>query len=206
MKTIKIFLFVLLSIGCKAQNAIVPLNNYHGMYEEPNTYYHDSDNEFNKFVGTWKWEQGLSSITITLQKKLSVLDQDTYNYFDLLVGEYKFIDDTGTIVINTLPNLLNNSIGPFNRNIWGYHLSLARPGNPLTPNNATTNIEYRRVDLNIQDPLRPYLDEVLRIRYIDDATPKIEAYIGSGGMQILEEGQLPDSRCPVGFYTLTKQS
>lgn len=104
-----------------------------------------------------------------------------------------------------MPNLLNNSIGPFNRNIWGYHLSLARPGNPLTPNNATTNIEYRRVDLNIQDPLRPYHNDVLRIRYIDHSTPKIEVFIGGRGMQILEEGQLPDSRCPYGFFTLTKQ-
>lgn len=133
MKKSKIVLFLLFfALNSNAQTTIIPLNNYHGMYKEPNTYYHDSDNEFDKFVGTWKWEQGLSSVTITLQKKPTVLDQDTNNYFDLLVGEYQFIDDTGTVVINTLPNLLNNSILPFYRNIWRYHLSLARPENPLT--------------------------------------------------------------------------
>lgn len=196
---------MIVSFNCKAQVNISPIFNQDGFFDQTNTYYMDSENEFNKFVGTWKWEQGLSSLTITFQKKLNVFFPEDNNYSDVLIAEYEYIDDNGISLINTLPSLLNSTILPYNRNIWGNTILTARPGNPLTPNNSSTTIEYNRIYLDIQDPERTYLMNSMNVRYIDDAVPKIEILIGGRGIQFIEPGELPNMRVPYGFYKLTKQ-
>ncbi len=205
MKTIISFCLVLLSFSCNAQNTLIPIYENDDLFDYPNAYYYDSESEFDKFVGTWKWEEGLSSITITIQKKTHVFIPEQGSFVDLLVGEYSFVDATGAVIINTLPQLGNTTIAPYNRNIWGYDIFRARPGNPLTPNNASTTIEYHRIQLNFQDPDRTYQMSVIKMRYIDSPTPKIEVSIGGRGMQILEDGQNPEIRIPDGFFTLVKQ-
>ena len=205
MKKIQFIVLLLMMVNCKAQNTLIPIYENDDLFVHPNAYYYDSESEFDKFVGTWKWEEGLSSITITLQKKSHVFIPDRGSFVDLLVGEYSFVDATGTVIINTLPQLENTTIEPYNRNIWGHDIFRARPGNPLTPNNASTLTEYHRIQLNFQDPDRTYQMSVIKMRYIDTPIPKIEVSIGGRGMQILEDGQNPEIRIPDGFFTLVKQ-
>ena len=205
MKIIKLLLIPFFALNCNAQTSLVSINEHNGLFYEPNTYFNDSDNEFNKFVGTWKWEQGLSSLTITFQKKLNVFFPEDNNYSDVLIAEYEYIDENGVSIVNTLPSLLNTTVLPYNRNIWGNNILPARPANPLSPNNSPTTIEYNRISLDIQDPERTYLRNSMKVRYIDDAVPKIEILIGGRGIQIIDPGQLPNMRVPYGFYKLTKQ-
>jgi hypothetical protein len=191
--------------ACKAQNILVAIKDYRGMFDEANAYYFDSESDFNKFVGTWKWESSASSITITLEKRQHVFIPFRGCFYDLLIGEYEYVNDSGVNIVNTLPNLSNNTIQPYDRNIWGYNMLPAAHGNPYTPNNASTNVEYRRVDLRFKDPERTYFPTYLYMRYIDDAIPKIEIQLSGVGIIILDPGQDPVRRVPTGFFTLVKQ-
>ena len=71
-----LYLYVLTSLSSTAQT-VVPL--FEGPIDDPeNPYFKDIDNDFNPFVGEWKWEEGNSSWTMQLQKFEMIFDGDEY--------------------------------------------------------------------------------------------------------------------------------
>ena len=112
MKKINFIVLMLFVISCKAQ---IPIKSIYDDTDINGAYYKDTNNDFDKFVGTWKYTNGITSLTITLQKKAQYhkfhSNGDNY-YLDVMVGEYKYIEN-GVEKINTLPFLSQNFDDPY---------------------------------------------------------------------------------------------
>jgi len=108
MKNILIIIFALSSMACKAQN-VVKSTYTADDYAEDGVYYKDMDNDYNQLEGTWLYTDGTSSLTITLEKKVMqhIVTETTNYYEDVLIGEYKYVED-GIEEVNTLSNLDSN--------------------------------------------------------------------------------------------------
>jgi hypothetical protein len=86
--------------NCKAQTISMTTTNYVNI---PNgAYIKDIDGLFNPFIGTWKWTNGNSELTIIFIKK------EMYNasglndyYMDKIMGGYRYIEN-GILIVNTL--------------------------------------------------------------------------------------------------------
>ena len=103
MKKIIFIITVLISISCSSQQTI-SLSNYNGSNDlVNNNYIKDIDGILDKFVGTWEWNNG--STTIFRIKFVKVLHNKTSNietYFeDEILGGYQYILN-GVEVVNTL--------------------------------------------------------------------------------------------------------
>ncbi|MBR9913463.1 MAG: hypothetical protein GYB32_01345 [Algicola sp.] len=61
-----IILVIIFCFSCKAQSPIYSIEQYYGIQD--NAYYKDTNNILNKFVGTWIYENGDTSLKITLLK------------------------------------------------------------------------------------------------------------------------------------------
>ncbi|QNK77763.1 MULTISPECIES: DUF6705 family protein [Winogradskyella] len=201
MKNILIAVILMTSFACKAQSPIVPLDTYiHNTPEEG--YIKDLDNELDKFVGTWKFTSGLTSLTIELQK-LELFYNGKY-YQDLLIGEYKYIEN-GIEIVNYLP-LLDEDSGIIAQ---GHTIN----GRQIIPKDRYVSCDdcsdnERRLRLSFHDSERLYLSTSVVLRYLLDETnpEKMTAtiYIGHGGMKPTEDS--PEVlRVPFGEYTMVKQ-
>ncbi len=105
MKNIlKIITILLFSTITKAQQ-IKPLNNFY-TDSQPwsnnnlnTTYYKDTTNRFDAFVGDWKYVKGNQTFIVTIWKELKVPsmnnDGDIKFYIDKLRAHYKLIQDFG---------------------------------------------------------------------------------------------------------------
>ena len=106
-------------LSCKAQNPIVSLDTK--IHETAvGSYLKDLNNELDKFEGTWEFVGENSSFIIVLEKKEQVYNDEWYE--DMLIGEYKYIDNGVTTVdlLNRLSNpLLNNPNSYYEFNITG---------------------------------------------------------------------------------------
>ena len=99
MKNIfKVIPFLIISVSCKAQSPIINIEDQNGDLIQ-NAYYKDTNNLLNPFVGTYIYTNGTTSLTIILQKK--TMSYDGYQYEDLLIGEYQYIEN-GLEKVNTL--------------------------------------------------------------------------------------------------------
>ncbi|WP_317048573.1 DUF6705 family protein, partial [Chryseobacterium sp. HMWF035] len=87
-------------ISCKAQ--IIPMKNDYTEIPD-NAYFKDTDNFLDNFLGTWKYQNGNEELTIILKKKLKY-DYEGF-YEDILYGEYKYVNTSGQILINTLDKI-----------------------------------------------------------------------------------------------------
>ena len=117
MKQLFLIMVFMLGLGCNAQS---PIKSLYSDYRELNeAYYKDLDNDLDKFVGTWKYTNGSTSLTITLIKKVMqpLMDENISYYEDVVIGEYKYIEN-GVEKINTLPQLLVSK-DPYEYNISG---------------------------------------------------------------------------------------
>jgi len=76
MKKILIIALTITTINGMAQQ-IVPLFGDADIYiSNSGHYYKDVDNDFDKFVGTWKWIDNSNSWTVVLKKILQIDDGD----------------------------------------------------------------------------------------------------------------------------------
>ena len=105
MKNIKILSFFLFSvIACQAQSPIISMVDYenkNNLELTENYYLKDVESKFAPFVGTWKWTQSNSELTIIIEKLEMVYDPHLNIYSDELVGKYKYVEN-GNEIINTL--------------------------------------------------------------------------------------------------------
>jgi hypothetical protein len=182
--------------GCNAQSPILPIQGS-GTRSKVGAYYKDVDNLFSKFEGSWKYTNGNESFTITLQKKTSYYEPEDQNYIDIIIGEYKYIDNNGVTTVNTLPNLTISDLTPYQNNIAGMVIM-----------DRSLPINSRRLQLTFTDPERSYLNQSIRIRYIPaqgDSPEKIElTWIGDSSA-VSDDTSPTTIRVPKINYTLIKQ-
>lgn len=190
--------------NCKAQT-ITNLHNPEN-YGTTGYYYKDLNNDLNNFNGTWKYENGNTSLIVTLQKKENKNIQygNTNYYTDAIIGEYVYIEN-GIEKINTLENLNNNYADPYKYNLIGDVIS--KFGDRSCSNCETGNIiircSYKEPECDI--PSNPKM----RFRYyIEDGVEKLDCLFMSGpyrGNVYGLEPQCQGFSIPFGEYTLIKQ-
>ncbi|RED44436.1 hypothetical protein DFQ10_103120 [Winogradskyella eximia] len=198
---ILIAVILITSFDCKAQSPIMPLDTY--IHNTPEGgYIKDLDNELDKFVGTWIYTNGLTTLTFELQKL--ELFYDGEHYEDILIGEYKYVEN-GIEIVNLLP-LLDEGSGVI---AHGHKIS----GRQIIPkdryvacNDCDDN--ERRLRLSFYDPERSYLSTSVVLRYLLDETnpEKMTATVNDDYSVILPSEDSPTNlRVPFGEYTMVKQ-
>lgn len=186
MKHLFIIITAILSISCKAQT-IVPLNTSSLDVPDSNYYRKDLNNELNKFIGTWKYENGNTSFTIVFTKKEKVKITDYYK--DFISGNYIYIVD-GVEIINTFTMTSNNGF------IWGGNI------NP-NDNKSLYNAQFK-------DPERPKVSVHAHLDYISNGMGSLPSLrlqlvkIGVSYTMVGEPDPQQDFRVPTDII-LTKQ-
>ena len=106
MKNLIKILIICSFISCKAQT----IENYEGKCAgyNSNTYYNDINNRLNHYEGTWKYQNGNEILLIKLRKVLNTRTNGSTE--DILIGEYKYIDNAGVEKINTLAAFNTNNL------------------------------------------------------------------------------------------------
>jgi len=211
MKNLKIMknlyvVFILLLIplwSCKAQT-IVPYDSDQDVFS-PNSgaYYKDTNNEFNKYEGEWKWENALTNSEITfIFKKEVALDAGEDNFtYDLLVGEYRYVEN-GQEIVNTLSDIDAPNITGDLHNISGM-LITKKYARPIC--NECTDDE-RRVSLIISHDEYDYIEAWLLLRYfVENGVEKIKVIISDGASVTTDPNAPEDIDIPLGEYIMVKQ-
>ena len=180
--------------GCRSQSPVLPLQGS-GARSQQGAYYKDIDNIFNKFSGTWKFQNGQEIFTITLQKKVMKYDADDNIYLDILIGEYAYTNSNGLTIVNTLNNL-NQDMAPFENNIGGAVIT-----------NREELINLRGVEMYFRDPERLYLNQYILLKFIEGSNGianRIEVKFRGDTSLLPNENSPKSTRVPVHDYILTK--
>ncbi|WP_431133239.1 DUF6705 family protein [Psychroserpens mesophilus] len=186
------------TLSCIAQNPVVAIDASISETVD-GAYFKDLNNEFNKFVGTWKFTNGNETLTIALKKGLMIYNGKDYQ--DELLGEYKY-EISGLTVVNTLPNIDNTN--PAKHNIRG---------NLIISHNQSINCDdcsenEKRVELYFRDSERLYLTSHIILRYLENEnnSEKLTATIYQYSSTILPYANAPTvTRVPYDTYTMEKQ-
>lgn len=195
MKNIFIIIVLLLSITCCSQT--FPLYLAHS--QEVGKYYKDIDNDLNKFQGTWRYQNGTTSLTIVLRKKTQVLNPFRNFTSDMLIGEYSYIHN-GIQQANTIDLMESNSSTYGDSNIYG--TTLGRCDECPT---GGKNLIF----LFFNDPVVSYLNSQISVKYyVENGVEKIK--IGLKPDTYVHKGELPPipndyEPVPIAKYILTKQ-
>jgi hypothetical protein len=184
MKTIFKILAILFMVSCKAQ-AIQPLYPYGtdtpSNDNAENLYYKDVDNDFNPYVGTWKWENSNNSLTIIFNKVVHNNDRNG-DYSDLLVGEYQYIENGVELVntfplldpIRTPPNIVNQE-DPWDNNIKSVIIAKVYKGIPPCPE---CDPNARSIVMEFSEPSKPNLGgKLIMTQFEENGIEKIRARI-----------------------------
>jgi hypothetical protein len=185
---------------CDGQSPVLSLrDNSEG--EISGAYYKDTEGDFNKFVGIWKYQEGLKSLTIVFVKKTSYYDDNDNTFSDMLIGEYKYTNESGQETVNTLQNLSMTNLKPYENNIAGTDIL-----------NYHQPVANRKVRLAFTDPERDYLNYWIVVKHIsgtqmgsNSSLERIEIEF-EGHLSIVPADDSPlDLRVPERKYILYKQ-
>ena len=201
MKTIFItILLTALILSCKAQSIIVPIGSGDTYENNPNYYIKDVNNEFNKFEGTWLYNENNSEIILKLKKEVQYQVEPEGSYEDLLVGEYKY-KYNNLEVVNTLNDFNNPSISGYAHNISGGSFQRWLPDNCID-NSQPSEI---KVWLIIDDPSNQYIEGRLILRYVNEnGVEKIQVCIYDE--TVFSYGDNDRIAIPDGYYEFIKQN
>lgn len=201
MKTINrilFILFVITVISCKAQSIIVPIGSGDSFEKDPNYYLKDVNNEFGKFEGTWKYQNGNNSITFKLKKEEHYQASDDYNYIDLLVGEYQFIEN-GIEKANTLSDIDNTEISGYDHKISGRVFTHQLQSNCVD----NSDINEIKIELLIENPNDDLVVGTVVLRYVNDnGVEKLEVCIYDN--TTLADDENARIVIPDGYYEFDK--
>ena len=189
--------------GCRSQSPVKSL--YDDEYAIKGAYYKDKYNDLDRFIGEWKYSNGSTSLTITLQKKIEqhFIDEVYDFYEDVLVGEYMYIEN-GNIKVNTLRQL-NLNLEANQYNIVGN--IIAGPNSPYCLNCGPND---RKVLVGFTEPNReiPGYDPQMIFERIDNgATKRIKLKFRTIFGYITyddAEPEFTEYSIPFGEYILTK--
>lgn len=200
MKYIIIILIVMTTLSCKAQSPIVSLKDFKNVEITNGVYYKDIDGDLNQYVGTWKYTNGTTSLTIKFKKIVQYYNGECYE--DVLVGDYKYIEKA-----NVLVDFLNRVDNPIINDAQHYITgnTIIYPNQFITCDDCTT-LE-RRIKLDFTDPERTYLVNAVTLRYINDnGIQKIQLNLFDNGTIVLpSENSALETRVPYGYYELIKE-
>lgn len=105
-KFLYLFILLILSIGCKAQQ--YPLNTYYENIPD-NAYIKDTNDEYSKFVGNWKATINNKEVNLNIVKQdnrqITILNKSYYS--DVLLLRYKVLENN-QIVENTMNSTNEN--------------------------------------------------------------------------------------------------
>ncbi len=180
-------------------------------------YYKDVNNFRQHFVGTWVYSQGITSLTIMIQKRDNLSTFDGINSYsqDLLVGEYRYVEN-GIEKINTLPNI-NNNYGSTYRdnkkhNLFGWmrlRRSTSFPRcNECEPNERRIEFSYNEPNYDGMGVANAHL--VVR-PYVENGIEKIKVWFYTTNNVLFTDGQGNSTqnpepfKLPFGEYILIKQ-
>jgi hypothetical protein len=200
MKNLLIIILTSISFfTCKAQSIIVPLGSGMDLKQHPSYYLKDVNNEFGKYVGEWKFDNGSSVIVLKLKKEELYQTSPETNYEDLLVGEYKYIEN-GLEIVNTLSDFDNSNVSGYDHKISGGVYSRRLP-NWCTDNSTTQEI---KVELFIEHPNNDLVEGRLILRHIiDNGVEKLETCIyQESNLSYDTNARIP---IPDGNYVFLKQ-
>ncbi len=188
------------SFSCKAQNPIISLDNKGQDGIINNAYYKDIDNDLDAYIGTWAYENGDSSFTMSFLKKTQSFNGKWYQ--DLLVGDYQYIVN-GIQVLDYLPRLTDSNINDGQHTIDGNRIIYKN----FFPKCDECDINERRIVLYFSDLDRNYLSSEIAIRhYIENGVEKIKVWLYDSDSAVLPyEGAPTEIRVPYGEYIMTKQ-
>ncbi|WP_452232994.1 DUF6705 family protein [Lacinutrix sp. MEBiC02595] len=208
MKNILIITLVLVSFfSCKAQKNIVPIFVEEGQQVDRthiNNYFKDIDNDFDAYIGRWKWENGTNSLEIIFNKKINRTDADG-DSFDELVGEYKYREN-GIVLVNSFPPLLldvpNEVLNIINEDnsILSDDITTDNRGFPPCPACAPNT---RFIILAIQEKTKPGVyGRIKMTRFVENGVEKIRMRINNTGNinNTNEKITIPEN----SIWTLTK--
>ena len=213
MMTTRIYLIaiaLLTAISCKAQfvQETKPLysnNNWREIAQE-NVYYKDYDDNLSRLVGTWRFIDGSETLELSLkfkEKHQSISFTDAQFDQDMLYGEYKYNNEQGEELVNSLGEL-QSSTDPYEHLINGNYIT-----NINNTELCETCINELAVKLHIDDPQRDYIPYVMYIQHIPtnsqgNPMEQIRLVIRINDMTMVPEGEPTDNRIRLGFYTLNK--
>ena len=75
-------------ISCKAQSPIINITDYHGSDIPAGSYFKDTYNDLDPFVGTYVFEEGNIYFKVILKKIVMTYNQSYYE--DMIVGEMQY--------------------------------------------------------------------------------------------------------------------
>jgi hypothetical protein len=100
MKNILLTLSIFVGLySCSAQ--VYPMERDYHVSKNPGVSLKDTNNNLNKFEGTWEYRDGTTKLTVVLQK---IEDYELGNALsDVIVGNYIY-EENGVEILNTLTN------------------------------------------------------------------------------------------------------
>lgn len=200
-----IYYYLLLSLivsSCRAQT-IIPYNSEQDIFV-PNSgdYYKDTDNVFNTFEGEWKWENTAtnSSLSIIFDKVENLDSGENFTY-DLLIGEYRYIEN-GVELANTLSDIDNPDIIGENHKISGHEITTKYS----KPECTECSVDEKRIRVIIEhDNYEGVYGWLLLRQFTEGGVEKIKAIIYDGSWLASDDSAPDDIDIPFGDYILIKQ-
>lgn len=189
-----------MTLSCKAQSVIKSLEGDGSCPPyDTNCYEKDVNNEFDKFEGEWKYQNGNSELTFKLKKEEQYQSSSNSNYEDLLVGEYQYIED-GTEIVNTLSDFDDNAISGYDHNISGGVFVYRN----ITECIDNSNPNEIKVELMIADPINDFIEGRVILRHVNDnGIEKLQVCIYD--YTTLADDVNARIPIPDGYYELIKQ-
>ncbi|WP_333693168.1 DUF6705 family protein [Flavobacterium sp.] len=206
-----LLLFLLFSVFCVAQTPVLPL--YNRNIDVPGAYYKDLQQDLNRFVGEWKYEQGSTELIVRIQiKEEQFVDYGNISVFeDFLVAEYRYVEN-GVEKINTLPNLLINHPNPYSYNINSNIIIKPVATNPDVCRNCGPNDVMVKGSFEDPDRQIDFLDPMVIFRHkVENGVEKIFFTLYANGNVYVNENegaaqnQFFSYTIPFGRYELIKQ-
>ncbi|WP_460220514.1 DUF6705 family protein [Psychroserpens sp. MEBiC05023] len=215
MKNLIVICTVLITLSYGAQSPILPLYNNPNAWEVDNAYYKDIDNVQDQYVGTWLYTNGNTSLEIQLRKRTMVFVNGTLaNYYvDVLVGEYKYIEN-GVEKVNTLEYITAEFMDNTDYNLYSNSL---RHKNTYPQCNECATSEKRLV-ITINEPLRRHIgglsNKLVMRRFFVNGIEKLKLwfkrndngiYYNISTVELIEDESINGYSLPYGEYILVKQ-
>jgi Family of unknown function (DUF6705) len=200
MKNALKIIIILSFISCKAQTVIKSLEGDGSCppYDN-NCYEKDVNNEFGKYVGTWTYTNGDTELIFKFKKEEHYQISTNSSYTDMLVGEYKYIEN-GIQKVNTLSDFDSTTLSGYDHSISG-GVFVHRLPDSCIDNSDPTEI---KIELFIESPEDDFIEGRLILRYVNDnGVEKIQVCVYD--YTTLADDVNARIEVPDGYYEMIKQ-